>query len=79
MDNEYKTYKKLQRLVDYLCGKIENRSIDGPTAALMASKIKVIALKSFPDKSELFDMVYGARFKRLSDQYLSPDVYGQED
>ncbi|MCP4632382.1 MAG: hypothetical protein GY855_05610 [candidate division Zixibacteria bacterium] len=73
MDKEYQNYRKLQHHVDNLCRKIEDRAIDIDTVKLIAEKIRKIAERDFPDKTELFDMIYSSRFKRLSELYLSPN------
>ena len=69
MENE--NYRKMQRMVDYLCRKIENRSIDARTIDKAAQRIRSVAEENFPDKMELFDMIYVSRFNRLREQYLN--------
>lgn len=68
MENE--NYRKMQRMVDYLCRKIENKSIDKTTVDKAALRIREVAQKHFPDKMDTFDMIYISRFNRLCEQYL---------
>ncbi len=70
MEDSNEKYRKLQRMADYLCRKIENRSIDVETVQQATSRIRETALEYFPDRAELFEMVYASRFKRLSEQHL---------
>ncbi|MBD3234122.1 MAG: hypothetical protein GF315_10415 [candidate division Zixibacteria bacterium] len=71
-NNERKdnTYRRMQRMVDYLCRKIENRTIEPDAADKMERRIKAFAETHFADKLELYEMIYTSRFKRLKEQYL---------
>ncbi|PJA26263.1 MAG: hypothetical protein CO189_11825 [candidate division Zixibacteria bacterium CG_4_9_14_3_um_filter_46_8] len=73
MDDPVRNYRKLQRMADYLCGKIENRSIDLETANRLESQIREMAAGYFPDKITLYEMIYASRFERLTEQYLRTD------
>ncbi|GEM_PF-6288616 len=71
MGQSFDNYKRLQKMVDYLCRKIENKAIDIETAENMEIRIRERAHSYFPDKDDLYRMIYASRIKRLVDQYLS--------
>jgi hypothetical protein len=64
--------KELKRLVDEACEKIKNGRITLGEAKKEAALVRMKAEKIIPFEMDKFDLIYGARFERLIEQYLLP-------
>ena len=60
----------LKRLVDQTAGDIESGDINEEKARELISKTREEALNLIPDDMDKYDMIYGARFERLIEQYI---------
>jgi hypothetical protein len=70
-DDEEKA-EELKRLVDQACEKIKSGKITLGEAKKEAALVRLKAGKLIPFEMDKFDLIYGARFKRLIEQYLLP-------
>jgi len=61
---------KLKFLVDGLCYEIVTGRLGPGEARQRAKTVREQARKLIPDRMDLFDLVYGARFERLIAQFL---------
>ena len=66
---EHSNYRKLQLSVDKVCSLILNESV--PENIIERAKLDALNIckKYFPDKIDLFEMIYSNRFKRLYSQF----------
>jgi hypothetical protein len=64
--------KKLQKLVDEVCEKIKSGKLTLGEARKEAALARLKAEKLIPSEMEKFDLIYGARFRRLIEQFLLP-------
>jgi hypothetical protein len=70
MDDTDRKYFEIRGMVDILCAKIENRDIDISTVEDEIAKIRSTAVEYFPDKENLFDMIYETRIRYLTNRCL---------
>jgi hypothetical protein len=61
---EERRLRALRRAVDVRLVWIRAGALTRPEAESLASKAREIALRLFPDKAEVFDLVYAPRFRR---------------
>ena len=61
---------ELQKLVDSTVCEIESGGLSIEIANKVIEETRVTAEKLIPDDMEKYDMIYGARFKRLIEQYI---------
>lgn len=67
---EDKKIRYLRRMVDFTIILIIQSDMPLEDAARHAAAARDFALKLFPDKGEVFDLVYGQKFRRLlTDKY----------
>lgn len=64
--------EELKRLVDEACEKIKSGKITLGEAKKEAALVRLKAGKLIPYEMNKFDLIYGARFERLIEQYLLP-------
>lgn len=62
---EERRIRYLRQVVDLTIGLIAQTDLPIEEASQMVASTKELAMKLFPGKGEVFDMVYGPRFKRL--------------
>ncbi len=62
---ENKKIKQLRFCVDLTYAMIAQGDYSLDDAYLLIESLKKVALTLFPGKDETFDLIYGARFKRL--------------
>ncbi len=61
---------ELKKLVDSTVREIESGGLSIETANRLVAATRLKAEKLIPDDMEKYDMIYGARFKRLIEQYI---------
>ncbi len=61
----------LREMVDHLSHMIENRLVDPHEARRRAGNLRFQVELLFPGKQGTFDLIYGARFERLIEQFLT--------
>ena len=68
-DEEEENIRKLQRMVDRVCSLIVASDYPEVDIELEIEKVRERCRQLFPDKTDLFEMIYASRFKRLWDQF----------
>jgi len=67
---EQESVKSLKALVDRICRDItEDRIRDQDHLAVRINEAGDLCCELFPDRTELFELVYKSRFKRLWEQF----------
>ncbi|HKQ60373.1 MAG TPA: hypothetical protein VJS92_03750 [Candidatus Polarisedimenticolaceae bacterium] len=59
----------LQRLADRVASMIVTSSYSDVECALAEREARMECLRLLPDRMELFDRIYAARFRRLREQF----------
>jgi hypothetical protein len=59
----------LQRLADRVASKIVTSSYSDLDCALAERELRMECLRLLPERMELFDRIYTARFRRLREQF----------
>jgi hypothetical protein len=68
--DEEKRLKRLKFIIDLTSAVIRRTDLPLDDAQKLIADTKEKALELFPDKEETFDLIYGARFRRiLSEKY----------
>ena len=62
---EEKRIRQLQRVVDFACCVLSQQAMSVEDAQRLIAGVKEMALRLFPDKEQTFDLIYGARFRRI--------------
>lgn len=57
--------RQLQRVADFACCVLRLQAMSLEDAQGMIGGVKKMALRLFPDKEQAFDLIYGARFRRI--------------
>ena len=60
----------IRDIVDDVCRRVENRLVDESEARDLAANVRFQCSWLIPDRMELFDRIYGARFERLIRQFI---------
>ena len=68
--DEDERIEKLRGLVDELCEKIRRNKLTASEAKREAAVVRLKAEKLIPFEMDKFDLIYGARLKRLMQQFL---------
>jgi hypothetical protein len=62
---EEKKVRQLQRVADITCCVLRQQVMSLEEAQGLIGGVKKMALRLFPDKEQTFDLIYGARFRRI--------------
>jgi hypothetical protein len=68
LDEEEKALKRLRGAVDRVCEEIK-RGLTGEEVQRREAEVRELCAELFPDKLDLFDELYGRRFRRLQEQF----------
>ena len=68
METNEQTYRNFQRRVDRLCSLIVARNYPEREIDIERLHLRVQAVRLFPDKMSLYDLIYESRFRRLREQ-----------
>ena len=68
---EEQRMRQLRMLVTVTTAVIQNRPLSRREAEQAVEELRKQAMKLFPDKGEVFDLIYRPRFHRLIDQRFS--------
>jgi len=63
----------LKKLVDRTCEDIENGDLTEEKARQVMADTRREAEQFIPDDMDKYDMIYGARFERLIEQYIKSE------
>ncbi len=70
-EDEDQRIRILQFLVDFACLILYQEGTTLEEGLRISAGVKKVALRLFPDKEHTFDLIYGARFRRiLSERFL---------
>lgn len=70
-NEEHKKIADLKKLVDETVKQIESGELDHAAADKLIEETRQKAEELIPDDMDKYDMIYGARFKRLIEQYIT--------
>lgn len=62
---ENRRIRQLQRVVDFACCVLHQQAMSVEEAQDLIEGVRKMALSMFPDKAQTFDLIYGARFRRI--------------
>jgi DNA-directed RNA polymerase subunit RPC12/RpoP len=68
-DEEERNIRTLQKMVDRVCSLIVASDYPPVDIELEIEKVREKCRELFPDKTELFEMIYASRFRRLFEQF----------
>lgn len=57
--------RKLRRMMDFTAALLWQADLPLSQAQKLVADAKERALELFPDKAEVFDLIYGSRFRRI--------------
>jgi len=69
VERETRYLRAFQRQVDEIARLIMNTDLPWVDIEIQINKLRMEAERRFPRKMDLFEMVYGARFERLREQW----------
>ena len=61
--------RDIQRMADRVCVLILSSDLPAIDIEIEKNKVRQRCLELFPDREELYDMIYESRFERLWDQF----------
>lgn len=61
--------RELQRMADQVCFLILSSDLPEVDIAIERSKVRERCLELYPDREDLYEMIYESRFDRLWDQF----------
>jgi hypothetical protein len=61
--------REVQRMADRVCTLILSSDLPGIDIEIEKNKVRERCLELYPDREDLFDMIYESRFQRLWDQF----------
>lgn len=64
--------EEVQRMADDICFKIVSGEYSRVDLEIAQEKLRERCAEYFPEKMQLFEMIYGSRFKRLWEQFRTP-------
>jgi len=64
--------KELSRMADKVCRLILNSDYPDVDIAIARSRLRERCEELFPDRMDLFDLIYESRFDRLWSQFRAP-------
>jgi hypothetical protein len=66
--------RDLQRLADRVCVLILSSDLAAIDIEIEKNKVRERCLELYPDREELYEMIYESRFQRLWDQFRSEEL-----
>jgi len=70
-NDEHNKIAELRKLVDATVNEIESGGLDMTTVDKLIEETRKKAEELIPDDMDKYDMIYGARFQRLKEQYIT--------
>jgi len=67
---EQQRMKVLRTIVDMTAAVLRQGNLSVPEAITLVKATKQAVLKLFPDKEEVYDLIYGPRFERIIQENL---------
>ena len=69
MDDPRESLREMQRMADHVCVLILSSDLPAIDIEIEKGKVRERCLEFYPDREELYEMVYESRFQRLWDQF----------
>ena len=69
MPDPRETMRELQRMADRVCTLILSSDLPAIDIEIEKNKVREWCLELYPDREELYEMVYESRFQRLWEQF----------
>ena len=69
MPDPRETMREVQRMADRVCTLILSSDLPAIDIEIGKGKVRERCLELYPDREELYEMVYESRFQRLWDQF----------
>jgi hypothetical protein len=69
MANPRLAMREVERMADRVCVLILNSDLPAIDIEIEKNKVRERCLELYPDREELYEMVYESRFQRLWDQF----------
>ena len=75
MSDPREKMREFQRMADWVCTLILSSDLPAIDIEIEKNKVRERCLELYPDREELYEMVYESRFQRLWEQFRegSPD------
>ncbi len=67
--------REVQRMADRVCTLILSSDLPAIDIEIEKNKVRDRCLAIFPDREQLYEMVYESRFQRLWEQFRSEDDF----
>lgn len=71
MDARRQTMGELQRMADRVCVLILSSDLPAIDVEIEKNKVRERCLELYPDREQLYEMIYESRFQRLWEQFRS--------
>lgn len=65
--------KEIQQLADHVCVLILSSDLPAIDIEIEKNKVRERCLELYPDKEQLYEMIYESRFQRLWQQFRSEE------
>lgn len=65
--------RRLARMADHVCVLILNPDYPDIDVKIAIDNVREVCREMFPDRMELFEMIYMSRFRRLWEQFREPE------
>ena len=69
MTDPRQVMRELQRMTDRVCTLILSSDLPAIDIEIEKNKVRGRCLELYPDREQLYEMIYEARFQRLWDQF----------
>jgi hypothetical protein len=79
VDDPRQTMRELQRMADRVCVLILSSDLPAIDIEIEKNKMRERCLELYPDREELYEMIYESRFQRLSEQFRSGESDERDD
>ena len=66
--------RDLQRMADRVCVLILSSDLPAIDIEIEKNKVRELCLELYPDREQLYEMVYESRFQRLWDQFRDEEM-----
>jgi hypothetical protein len=78
MESNERDYRNFQRHVDRLCFLIVATNCPDREIDIEKLHLRVQAMRLFPDKISLYDLIYESRFRRLREQFRQNSAISEQ-
>ncbi len=75
-DERRSKMREIQRLADHVCVLILSSDLPAVDIEIEKNKVRERCLELYPDREEMYDMIYESRFLRLWEQFREAEERG---